>query len=315
LAKKLAEIFGVPFDNIFTLIEGDYMARPQKDGMDYFPHDSDAVNDEKIEALRVLYGNDGYAFYFILLERIYRTAEFELDISDAETIQILCRKVAVTQEQFDRMLETALKRKCFDRDAYEQRGVLTSSGIKKRASVVQEKRENMRSKYKKVSDAETTPETKVETPQRKGKGRLKESKEEEILKESKEEEILKESKEEEILKESKEEKSTKLKVIKNVYGEKVHLMESEYGKLIAQHGEAATLQMISILDNWYLTKGNKPNTSDYHTMVGVGWVLKRFNEDQQRLRGSPRKQVNRPKSFDAIDQWVAMTEGMDEGQT
>jgi hypothetical protein len=47
------------------------MARPKKEGMDYFPHDTDAVNDEKIEALRLLYGNDGYAFYFILLERIY----------------------------------------------------------------------------------------------------------------------------------------------------------------------------------------------------------------------------------------------------
>lgn len=264
------------------------MARPQKDGMDYFPHDSDAVNDEKIEALRVLYGNDGYAFYFILLERIYRTAEFELDISDAETIQILCRKVAITQEQFDRMLETALKRKCFDREAYELRGVLTSTGIKKRASVVQEKRETMRSKYKKVSDAETTPEIKAETPQSKGKERLKESK---------------------------EEKSTQLKVVKNLYGEKVHLLESEYAKLIAHHGEAATMQMIAILDNWYLTKGNKPNTSDYHTMVGVGWVLKRFIEDKQRLRGSPGKQINRPKSFDAIDQWAAMTEGMEGGQT
>ena len=161
------------------------MARPQKEGMDYFPHDNDAVNDEKIEALRVLYGNDGYAFYFILLERIYRTAEFELDVSDAETTQILCRKVAVTEEKFNAMLETALKRKCFDQEAYEQRSVLTSTGIKKRASVVIEKREFMRSKYKKVSDAETTPETREETPQRKGKERkgkerLKESKEDSI---------------------------------------------------------------------------------------------------------------------------------------
>ena len=156
------------------------IARPQKEGMDYFPHDNDAANDEKIEALRVLYGNDGYAFYFILLERIYRTAEFELDVSDAETTQILCRKVAVTEEKFNAMLETALKRKCFDQEAYEQRSVLTSIGIKKRASVVIEKREFMRSKYKKVSDAETTPETREETPQRKGKERLKESKEENI---------------------------------------------------------------------------------------------------------------------------------------
>jgi len=152
------------------------MARPHKDGMDYFPHDSDAVNDEKIEALRVLYGNDGYAFYFILLERIYRTADFELDVSDAETTQILSRKVAVTEQQFGIMLETALKRKCFDREAYEERGVLTSPGIKKRASVVLEKRENMRSKYQPkreiVSDAETTQKLSskaTESPQSKVK--------------------------------------------------------------------------------------------------------------------------------------------------
>ena len=145
------------------------MARPKKEGMDYFPHDTDAVNDEKIEALRLLYGNDGYAFYFILLERIYRTKEFELDVSDAETQQILARKVGVNLEVFQQMLETSLKRGCFDREEYENRGVLTSEGIQKRAGVVVEKREKMRNKYRndkvsEVSDAETTQETREETP-------------------------------------------------------------------------------------------------------------------------------------------------------
>jgi len=75
-------------------------------------------------------------------------------------------------------------------------------------------------------------------------------------------------------------------VKKDIYGEKVHLSESEYAKLIVQHGEPETKQMISILDNWYLTKGKPPNKSDYHTMVGVGWVLKRFKEDQQKQSGN-----------------------------
>jgi len=47
-------------------------------------------------------------------------------------------------------------------------------------------------------------------------------------------------------------------------------------------------------------------------MVGVGWVLKRLNEDRQRQRASPGKHVNRPRPFDAIDEWAAMTEGMNE---
>lgn len=151
------------------------MARPKKEGMDYFPHDTDAVNDEKIEALRMLYGNDGYAFYFILLERIYRTNDFELEVSDAETIQILCRKVEVSREKFDSMLETSLKWGCFDRESYEERGVLTSSGVKKRADVVVQKRVKMREKYQKdkakVSEAETKEETEAETPQSKEKKR------------------------------------------------------------------------------------------------------------------------------------------------
>ncbi|WP_049680873.1 DUF4373 domain-containing protein [Peribacillus loiseleuriae] len=150
------------------------MARPKKEGMDYFPHDTDAVNDEKIEALRFLYGNDGYAFYFILLERIYRAKEFELDVSDAETIQILCRKIGVNEEKFHQILETSLKRSCFDRVAYEEKRVLTSTGIKNRASIVVEKRVMMRDKYQKskdVSDAETSEETKVETSQSKVKKR------------------------------------------------------------------------------------------------------------------------------------------------
>lgn len=149
------------------------MARPLKDGLDYFPHDTDAANDEKVEALRAIYGNDGYAFYFILLERIYRASNFELDISDAETIQILARKTAVTIEKFNQMLSTALKRGCFDQQTYDERRVLTSNGIKKRASVVVKKREEMRVKYQKdkgiISDAETHQETQPETPQSKVK--------------------------------------------------------------------------------------------------------------------------------------------------
>ena len=113
-------------------------------------------------------------------------------------------------------------------------------------------------------------------------------------------------------------KKTKVKseVAKILFGEKVHLSEIEHQKLVDGNGEQATAQMIEILDNWYCIKGNKPNKSDYHTMVGSGWVLKRFNEDLRKQGGQAFKQnqPNRPKGFDAIDQWATMTEGMDENE-
>lgn len=155
------------------------MARPLKEGMDYFPHDTDAVNDEKIEALRSLYGNDGYAFYFIMLERIYRSKNFEIDVSDAETkeeiFQILSRKILVSKERLEQIFQTALKWNCFDQKWYDEKGIISSKGIKRRAGLVTEKRESMRARYNQnkedISAAEITQGTEGETPQSKEKKR------------------------------------------------------------------------------------------------------------------------------------------------
>jgi hypothetical protein len=124
--------------------------------------------DDKIEILRALHGNDGYVFYFGMLEQIYKYTGAEYNISDAETIKLLSRKLMISPETFDAILRTALKYGCFDADYYGKTGCLTSTGIKKRASVVVKKRESMREKYGgKVSEAETGEETIPETPQRK----------------------------------------------------------------------------------------------------------------------------------------------------
>jgi len=157
------------------------MARPQKEGLDYFPHDTDAVNDEKLEALRALHGNDGYAFYFILLERIYRSPKMEIDISDAETLQILARKISVTIEKFQEMMKTALKWHCFDPEKYHNHHILTSNGIKKRALPVVEKREKMRLIYQK--EQVSTPIPDAETQNKPDK--VKESKVKNIIKDDK----------------------------------------------------------------------------------------------------------------------------------
>ena len=165
------------------------MARPLKEGLDYFPHDTDASNDEKIEALRALYGNDGYAFYFILLERIYRTPNSELDVSDTETLQILAGKVGAPLDAFNKMLETALKKGCFDARKWRENAVLTSNGIKKRAKIVLEKRQSMRERYEQkgvsspVSDTETTPVSDAETTPETRQSKVKESKVNNVRKE------------------------------------------------------------------------------------------------------------------------------------
>lgn len=138
------------------------MGRPLKQGLDFFPHDLDLSSDEKIEALRSLFGNDGYAFYCILLERIYRTEDGELDISDPETRRVLAKKIGVSVRKFEEILRVSLKYHCFDAEIHRNNDVLTSSAIKKRFYQITGKRAKSRGSYR-VSEAETPPETPPET--------------------------------------------------------------------------------------------------------------------------------------------------------
>jgi len=252
------------------------MARPQKDGLDYFPHDTDAVNDEKIEALRSLYGNDGYAFYFILLERIYRTSNQEIDVSEAETIQVLARKVEVTTEKFAEMLQTALKWRCFDKKRYEEEGVLTSNGVKRRARPVLAKRAAMKDKYWEEVRG------KISGGFLKQKRGVKKSK----------------------VKESKEKKSTSSTPPtppKINYAEYVKMTEEQYGKLVEKYGQETAAELIFILDNYKGSKG-KTYKDDYRAILS--WVVKRHEEDQRKC---PGKQTE-PKAWNNLRTWLERKE-------
>lgn len=214
------------------------MARPLKDGLDYFPHDTDAASDEKIEPLVVLYGAKGYAFYFYLLERIYRQKDFELLVSDAETIQLLTRKLQITEQEFGSMLQTSLRHGAFDKNAYEERQVLTSNGIKKRASVVVAKRESMRNRELLPQKHTNNPPNNMEKTPKVKERKVKESKE------------------------------------KKAYSEFVFMTEEEYGKLVERFGVAGTADKIENLNTWYGKNptNRKKNPEAYYTILA--WARK-----------------------------------------
>ncbi|MDR3348821.1 MAG: DUF4373 domain-containing protein [Acidaminococcales bacterium] len=150
------------------------MARPLKEGMDYFKHDTDAAGDEKIDALRANFGNDGYAFYFILLERIYKTDNAELDLSIPEIENSIVKKVGISKNKFKKILDFAIILRLFDRISWESKKILTSAGIKKRQKVLLEKRENWRSGkgkddlgdgvFRAENPGENPPQNATETP-------------------------------------------------------------------------------------------------------------------------------------------------------
>jgi DNA replication protein DnaD len=156
------------------------MARPQKEGLDYFPLDTDADTDEKVQAVIYLHGNEGFAVWIRLLMRIYKTPAGELDISDTETRQILARNLSITLQKFDRILDTCLKRGLFDAELFKQTHRLSSPGIQKRLKVVLDKRAEMKTRYAQkqgVSGGISDAEMGVETPQSKSKVKDKDKRE------------------------------------------------------------------------------------------------------------------------------------------
>lgn len=53
-----------------------YMARPTKQGLDYFPFDVGFFGDQKIRILKARYGADGIAVYVKLLCDVYKEGYF-----------------------------------------------------------------------------------------------------------------------------------------------------------------------------------------------------------------------------------------------
>ncbi|HOI28212.1 MAG TPA: DUF4373 domain-containing protein [Melioribacteraceae bacterium] len=155
------------------------MARPLKIGLDYFPHDVDASSDEKIERLRAQFKNDGYSFYFMMLERIYRTNDGRL-LLDETAKKIFAKRMGLSLKKFSEILNCCLKNFLFSQDEFEKNSVITSQGIQKRFFEIQAERERKRDRYYQkrevspvvspvVSPDKTPGEMGGETPQSKVK--------------------------------------------------------------------------------------------------------------------------------------------------
>lgn len=114
------------------------MARPLKSGIDYFQHDVAMSSDDKIEALETIHGNDGYAVYCKVLERVYKS-EGRLDLSDRVQRLTTANRCHVTPEKFDVIMADMVSLGLFE-DALHP----TSSRIREQLKIVLDEREEGR---------------------------------------------------------------------------------------------------------------------------------------------------------------------------
>lgn len=104
------------------------MARPHKEGLDYFFHDTNMRHDRKMTALITRHGLEIYGLYNILLEKIYDDKGYYMPFND-EDQSVMDMQYNIDSGQF---LDPMFKIGLFNRDIYQEHQVLTSAAIQRR---------------------------------------------------------------------------------------------------------------------------------------------------------------------------------------
>ena len=97
------------------------MARPQKQTVDYFPHQ--CTHGKTMYILEQKYGNDGYAFWFKLLELLGTTEGHYLKLENPVDWEFLTAKTRLSGETCEEILNLLVKLEAIDAEAWEQRMV------------------------------------------------------------------------------------------------------------------------------------------------------------------------------------------------
>lgn len=86
------------------------MARPIKNNADYFSHDNDMRDDERIKAVRRKFGHIGYSTWNMLLERLCRAENFKIEYNE-DSIDIMAGDFHAEPEQLKEIIDYLIKLK------------------------------------------------------------------------------------------------------------------------------------------------------------------------------------------------------------
>lgn len=108
------------------------MARPKKQGLDYFPLDVDFFQDEKIVSITGKFGLKGQITVLHLLGAIYRVSGYFLRWDELTQAKLLAELPGISEQLLDDIVNYLVRWDFFDEVLFCSAKVLTSKGIQKR---------------------------------------------------------------------------------------------------------------------------------------------------------------------------------------
>lgn len=239
------------------------MGRPKKQTVDYFPH---FVSGSKrtISILEARWGNDGYAFWFKLLELLCITDGHAFNMTTVANQEYLYSYTKTEPDTAEKIIEMLVDLDNIDTTLWNEHKIIWCQSLVDNLKPVYDKRTSQMPK--KPFSEENIPENSTE------KG------EKEIPAPNTGQEKPK-------TKKSAPKKATKPKdePEKIKYAEFVKMTEEEYEKLVNQYGKDMTLRMITVLDN-YKGQNGKTYKSDYRAILN--WVVDRVQEEIKKNGGN-----------------------------
>lgn len=107
------------------------MARPRKEGLDYFPLDTNMdLTDDKIQLIEGLYGAVGFATIIKLFMKIYNSGYF-YKWGEAEQI-LMAKRIGIEVNSLKNIVNDCVKYGLFQEKLFIKHNLLTSKGIQKR---------------------------------------------------------------------------------------------------------------------------------------------------------------------------------------
>lgn len=250
------------------------MARPTKQGLEYFPMDVDADTDEALEYVIAKKGFIAFGVYVRLLMGIYKDGYYTA--WNEQKLFVYSKRMMMEPETLSEIISEFVAAGLFSQKMLDK-GILTSEGIQKRYLTATEKRKSagIAKEYDLISDGVNSEETTKDEeliPKKLGEDEVND----ELTPQSK----VKESK---VNKENKKEKET---TPKKSYAENVTMTVEEYEKLKERFNgnEIAVKKCIDILDNYKGSSG-KGYKSDYRAILS--WVVDNYEKENPSNKSSP----------------------------
>ena len=95
------------------------MARIERDTVSYFPHDAMASSGDTLTILQSRYGNDGYAVWFKLLEKLAATDKHYLDLRNPMRWQLLTAYLGINADTTVEILDLLVEIGAIDGDLWQ----------------------------------------------------------------------------------------------------------------------------------------------------------------------------------------------------